>query len=275
MTMADRPADNEAVRDLKTLAAAAAARWGERPALTFDESGEVLSFAEVDRRSNAIANALLGLGIGPGDKVALMLRNVPEFPLGWLAITKIGAVMVPINIFYKKADAGYLLAHSESRAILTSAEFLPLIQGLEEPGLQLEHIVSVDGGAGATALEGLLNGAGEGVGEIQVLPEHLANIQYTSGTTGRPKGCMLSHYYLVEFGRNIVLGMTGLDAVDVMLTAQPFYYIDPQWNFVCALLSGAHLVVLDRFHPSSFWSKVREHRVTWRRARSRTRRPWS
>lgn len=68
--------------------------------VTFDERGERLTFADIERRSNEIGNALRSAGVGPGDKVAVMLRNRVEFPLVWLGIAKSGATMVPINVFY-------------------------------------------------------------------------------------------------------------------------------------------------------------------------------
>ncbi|MFT4009318.1 MAG: AMP-binding protein [Nocardioidaceae bacterium] len=94
-------------------------------------------------------------------------------------------------------------------------------------------------------------------------PGATVNVQFTSGTTGKPKGCLLSHRYWLTLGTSLVEEFPHLSADDVMLTAQPFSYLDPQWNVVAALLAGAHLVVLDGFHPSTFWSKVREHGVTY------------
>ncbi len=256
----------EAVGDLNTLVARAAALWPEKTGLTFDETGERLSFADIARRSAAIGAALAGIGIGPGDRVAIMLRNRPEFPLAWLGIAQAGAVMVPINTFYKTADAGYLLANSGAKAIVTFDELVPMIQGIDAPGVALETIISVDGDGGGGVLNlGDLLAAAEGAAPSppEIYAETLANIQYTSGTTGRPKGCMLSHGFWTTFGRNFIRA-AHLDGGDsVVLTAQPFYYIDPLWHTVGTLLAGAELVVLDRFHPSTFWAKVREYGVTY------------
>ena len=258
-------AAQDLVQDLKTLTKRAAERWGAGIALTFDENGERLTFNDVERRSNAIGNALRSLGIESGDKVAVMLRNVPEFPLSWLAIAKIGATMVPLNVFYKEVDARYVIAHSEARAIVTADEFVPLITGIEGADMKLEMLISVDGaGEGkAVDLRQLEGQVDEMAPPVDVSPEHLANIQYTSGTTGRPKGCMLSNFYWAELARKVATEFPGLAQGDVMLTAQPFYYMDPQWNFLAALVGGAELVVLDRFHPSTFWQKIREYKVTF------------
>lgn len=151
MAVADPRSELEGVGDVRTLVRRASERWGDKLALTFDESGEHLTFGDVERRANAIGNVLRGLGVEPGDKVAVMLPNRPEFPLGWLAITGIGATMVPINVFYKKGDAGYLLENSEARAILTADAFVPLITGIEGADGKLETVVSVDGSGGGKA----------------------------------------------------------------------------------------------------------------------------
>jgi len=250
---------------LPELTARAAALWPERAGLIFDPGGERLSFGEIERRSNALAGALAELGVGPGDTVGVMLRNQPAFPLAWLALQKAGATMVPLNVFYKRDDAAYLLEHSGAKAVVTAEEFAPLMAEIAAAGGPAPLLASVDGDGGGrgkdvSALAGL---ARDGRGPAPAPdPERLANIQYTSGTTGRPKGCMLSNRYWLALARKLV-GFAGLGPGDVMLTAQPFYYMDPQWNVACALAAGCPLVILDRFHPSTFWERVRAHGVTW------------
>jgi crotonobetaine/carnitine-CoA ligase len=90
----------------------------------------------------------------------------------------------------------------------------------------------------------------------------LLSVQYTSGTTGPPKGCLLTHEYWVSIARQAEANRPGMRTDDVLLTAQPFSYIDPQWHLVATLLLGCRLVLLDAFHPSTFLRSVRRHRVT-------------
>jgi len=94
-------------------------------------------------------------------------------------------------------------------------------------------------------------------------PDDIVNVQFTSGTTGHPKGCLLSHRYWLHLATSLVEGFPHLRPADRMLTAQAMSYMDPQWNLAASLVSGASLVVLDGFHPSSFWDRVREHHVTY------------
>lgn len=252
--------------DLKTLTDRAARKWGDKIGLVFDEHDERLTYEDIDQRSNAIANVLQKIGVEPGDRVGVMLRNRAEFPLTWLALAKIGATMVPINVFYKDFDAQYILEHSETTMVITSSEFIPLIRKIQQSVPTLKEILSVDGpdSENARDMSKLLAEVSTEPTTFSALPESLANIQYTSGTTGRPKGCMLSQRYWVTLGRKHVEDLSpALGENDVMLIAQPFYYMDPQWNVATSLTCGAPLVVLDRFHPSTFWEKVREYGITF------------
>ncbi|WP_244928195.1 AMP-binding protein [Nocardioides sp. W7] len=226
----------------------AAERWPDRPAWTFDPGdgpSATLSFLEVAQRSAAYAQALHERGVVPGDRVAVMLDNQPEFPLVWLALMRIGAAMVPLNVRYRSTDVGHVLTDAGSRIAVTSPSYDDLLDPLTDVVL-VEDLAPM----GAWA-QGLVD------------PDTVVNVQYTSGTTGNPKGCLLTHRYWTTLGTSMLQEFPHVVTADVMLTAQPFFYLDPQWNVVTALLSGAHLVALDGFHPSSFWAKVREHEVTY------------
>jgi acyl-coenzyme A synthetase/AMP-(fatty) acid ligase len=98
--------------------------------------------------------------------------------------------------------------------------------------------------------------------DVEVGADSLANLQYTSGTTGFPKACMLTQGYWVRLGW-LCAAATGLGDDDVLLTSQPFSYMDPQWNVAAALTAGAPLVVLPRFSASTFMADVRRHRATF------------
>ena len=258
----------EAVLDLLTAMRRAATRWPDRAALVLDETGESLTFRGLAARAERVAAALAGVGIAPGDRVGIMLPNRIEWPLAWLGLAWIGAVMVPVNAGYRTADAGFVLGHAGVRAVITMRELVPLLLDVRaETGVAFE-ILRIDGDRdgddGALHLPTLVEAHAQDSPPAVAVDSHtLVNVQYTSGTTGEPKGCMLSHSWFMRFAWRVMVLHDGLDDTDTILTSQPFYYVDPQWNLAVALLSGATLVVLDRFHPSTFWHKVRSHRVTW------------
>ena len=263
-TARDTPA--EAVLDLLSALRRAAARRPDRVALVFDETGESLTFAALDARVDRVAAALAGSGVGHGDRVAIMLPNRVEWPLAWLGLARLGAVMVPVNPAYRSADAGFVLRHAGVRAVVTMRALVPLLLDVRTDIGAAFGILCVDGDADGDAFdftEIIEAHAADAPPTVTIDSHTLVNVQYTSGTTGEPKGCMLSHSWFMRFAWRVTTLHDGLDETDTILTSQPFHYVDPQWNLATALLSGAALVVLDRFHPSTFWRKVRDHRVTW------------
>ena len=114
----------------------------------FIHEGEHLSYSEVNSRVNRLANALKGLGVEKGDRVSVMLPNGFEFPIAWLAIGKLGAVMVPTNITYKEHDLEYILNDSEASVMLLHKDYLPLLEKVREkvPALREVIVFGKDGG---------------------------------------------------------------------------------------------------------------------------------
>jgi crotonobetaine/carnitine-CoA ligase len=243
----------EDVPDLVTAVRRAAARWPDRPAWTFPGGAEQLTFSDVAVRSARIAGGLAARGVEPGDRVGVMLGNSASFPLVWFALARLGAAMVPLSPRYRSADLEHLLRTARCRAVVSAQElWQPLLDVAPDvPGVTTLWDVAELGGAVLWA------------DDVTPRATNCLNVQFTSGTTGRPKGCVLSHGYWITLARSLVTGFPLLGEADVMLTAQPFHYVDPQWNVVAALLAGAHLVALDGFHPSTFWEQVRAHRVTY------------
>jgi crotonobetaine/carnitine-CoA ligase len=164
----------------------------------------------------------------------------------WIALARLGAAMVPLNVRYRAADTAHLMVDAVPVAVVSSAEFAGIVSDSRVPVHLIEDLPLADG-----FVQGPVD------------PSAVVNVQYTSGTTGLPKGCLLAHTYWLTLGCSLVEEFPEIGEHDVMLTAQPFSYVDPQWNVVTALLAGAELVVLDGFHPSTFWAKVREHQVTY------------
>jgi crotonobetaine/carnitine-CoA ligase len=249
----------------------AAGRWPDRVAWTFDPGGQ-FTFAEVDRLTAGFARVLQDRGVRAGDRIAVLIANEPAFPLTWLALARLGAVMVPVNTRYQVADTTHVLRLTQATGIAAGGGFADLLGRLpaDLPALRHVHPVSeIWAAVTAAAVTAPAEGTGteDTAGWVPSWPDpdpaSTSNIQFTSGTTGRPKGCVLPHRYWTQLAGGMVTDFPYLSDSDVMLTAQPFNYIDPQWNVAAGLLSGAELVVLDGFHPSSFWAKVREHRVTY------------
>lgn len=243
-------------QNLGHLVTRAAARWPAKVAWRFDDTQQNYTFSEIAEFTSSIAELLMGRGVGPGSKVAVHAGNTPEFPLTWLALARLGAVMVPINTSYRLADAGHVLKHSGADVIVASKPSEELARSLVAESMGKLDLLLLDVTSLARAAAGSL------VLDQSAL-DSTTNIQYTSGTTGLPKGCLLGNDYWLSLAASLVTDTPSLRHEDVLLTAQPFHYIDPQWNVAAALLVGAEMVILDRFHPSSFWTRVREYKVTY------------
>lgn len=257
----NRDDDAARVQDLATLVRRAARLWPERRALRFDQHDLDYTFAEIDGLTDRYAAVLHALGIGYGDRIALVFDNRPDYPLLWLGAAKIGAAVVPVNPRYSVRELSRLLDHADPALVVTCADYLDLVLESSDGGRRVAVTAAADR-PGAIVLDDVDVAPGVAPGGA-VYPETLANIQYTSGTTGHPKGCMLSHGYWTTMVRKYADGFPHLGPDDVLLTAQPFYYLDPQWSLAACLLVGSSLVVLDRFHPTTFWEKVRTYRVTY------------
>lgn len=229
----------------------AARTFPDREFLRFPEGS--LTFAEAGERSSRLASALIAHGIAPGHRVAIVLGNVAEWPLSWFAILKAGAIAVPVNARYGTSDLAFVLADSGAAMALTSREQAGLVHAAAgEAGTALQV---------RTLADLLPEAGGVRTAAPELAPSSITNFQYTSGTTGFPKACLLSHGYWLKTAWLTAIE-AGFQDSDVMLMAQAFSYMDPQWATVMCLMGGRPLVVLPRFSASGFWASARRHGAT-------------
>jgi acyl-CoA synthetase (AMP-forming)/AMP-acid ligase II len=246
--------------NLGSLVREAAQQFADKTILRFEGSG--LSFTELEERTNRLANVLEKLGVKSGDRVAVMLGNGFDFPITWLSIAKLGAIMVPVNTQYQHDDLRFVLRDSGAWLLVTSPEFVNLAHQVQPEVESFETIAVFGASSAQIELRHGMKVASDEFVLPNVARDALVNLQYTSGTTGFPKGCMLSHAYWLELGvRTSELMDCKPDDVD--LTVQPFYYMDPQWNLALCLLNGIPLVVAPKFSVSKFWPTVIDEGVTF------------
>ena len=152
------------------------------------------TYADFQRETNRVAGALLRLGVRKGDKVGLLLPNCPEFLFSIFAMAQIGAVSVPINTAYTREEGEYVLHHSEASVLLSTREFLSLVDSIRGRVSALKHVILTDEADEPECLswDKFLFQVDAGTSQIDVAAGDLASITYTSGTTDRPKGVMLS-----------------------------------------------------------------------------------
>lgn len=228
------------------------------------EAGET-SYREVSDQVTQLAAALQEKGYGAGFRVMLLLENRPEFFVWLLALNRIGASVVPVNPDLRHSELTYMAGHSEPSLIVAIG---PRCDGLaaaaKEAGLDVPVITPADpvpqpGTAGPVALQPCATGGADG----EALE---AALLYTSGTTGNPKGCILTNSYFLEAGRWYAQA-GGLCALtedgERMITPLPIFHMNAMaYSFMAMVAVGGCLTVLDRFHPSSWWKSVRESGAT-------------
>lgn len=215
--------------------------------------------------SARIAGALASLGLVKGDRVAIMMRNVPEFLGVWFATARAGMFEVALHTESRGDLLRHVLAESGARVLICDAEFFPRLAGLELP--HLEHVV-VRGATdepGSTAQthqyeEVAAHEPAETLPRVE--PDDVSTICYTSGTTGPSKGVVLGHRANLHLA-NTVIDLLDYDDTDVLYTVFPLSHINAKFTSVVpALLAGTELVLEDRFSASRFWDTMRAHRVT-------------
>lgn len=251
------------VRSIADLIRWAADTHGTRIAWTFVNSvnggpTQEWSFAAVHQAVQAVGAQLSELTTDTA-RVALLLPNTPAFPLCWLGAAHAGRVSVPINSTAQVADTAHVLRDSGASLVITTPERREMVaQSCEQVEHPVRILTTTELGTALTA------GTYDDAAGQSVPPntQRIVNIQYTSGTTGMPKGCVLSHSYWLEIARSLCEGFPAVGNGDVLYTAQPFSYIDPQWNAITALMAGARLVIDDKFSASRMWSTMRDNDVT-------------
>jgi long-chain acyl-CoA synthetase len=247
---------------LLRMLARSADRVPERPAFVFRERS--LSYAALLAGAHAVGRRLTSLGVRPGQRVALQMPNAPEFGMAYFGILVSGATVVPLNPLLKPDEVRYILQDSEVAAMVC----LPVCyRGLREArqgqGVPIVLLGGDAEGRDPADVALSLTGAPGPAEGIPALDEQaVAVCLYTSGTTGRPKGAMLTHRNLLSnlLAFNRVLQAT---EADVFLTVLPmFHAFAATVMFLGPIMLGATIVVEPRFTPDLVLKAVADHRVT-------------
>ncbi len=222
------------------------------------------SYAEFQQEVDRIAAALLRLGTVKGDKIALLLPNCPEFLFAVFAVSRIGAVFVPLNTAYTEEEAEYVLRHSEASVVVVSAGLLPLVNAVRDKLDRLRRIVLVgeDETPGVLLWRAFLRNVERKPSRFAVAPGDLASITYTSGTTDRPKGVMLSQY-AYAFAPRVRAEALGWTQDDRVLCLLPLFHVNALCHMCIGMLAvGGRIELTERFSASRFWEEVREYGIT-------------
>ncbi|HWS74275.1 MAG TPA: long-chain-fatty-acid--CoA ligase [Quisquiliibacterium sp.] len=221
------------------------------------------TFAQTDAFSNRIAQGLLALGVGHGDRVAILTKQTVECLALMLAAQKIGAVCMPVNWRLAPPEIAYVVDHGEAKLLVADAEFLPAVAGLELAHVKLRLITDRAVAGGPRLLGDWAAGYPDEDPGYDGQRDDTALQLYSSGTTGLPKGVELSHRSLAAgFERAVpeCIEYTGGDSV--MLNALPTFHIAGIGMALIAYMAGGTSVMMPDFDPAKVLEAIEEHRIT-------------
>ena len=231
-------------------------------AAILDPSGLTLTYEELNRQVDQLARGMLDLGVGKGDKVGLWMPNVTEWVVAYFAIARIGAVVVPMNTRYKSHEVEYILDNSEATTLFAVASFagidyIAMIESIRGRLPNLKHVI-IHGKPGADMhrFEAVVTRGTELLGdgaletrEAACDPQDNVFILYTSGTTGNPKGAMLSHHNIAKNAEQVTEVLNSTEQ-DVFLLAVPFFHcFGCVMGIAGSITWGAAMVPMQIFKP--------------------------
>ncbi len=259
------------MRTLSQVLSQTAARYPQRPVIV--DNGKRITYEELNARVDRLARGLIELGVEKGDKVGLWMPNIPEWVIAYFAIARIGAVVVPMNTRYKPHEVSYILDNSEATTLFMVDAFvgidyremiadvrrqLPLLKNVIVVGEKADNMLSFSEveslGAGLLADDRLAQR------DEKCDPQDNVFILYTSGTTGNPKGAMLSHHNIAENAKQVTEVLHTTEK-DVFLLAVPFFHcFGCVMGITGAITWGASMVPMTVFKAKEALELVeREH----------------
>lgn len=237
-------------------------RAAEQPSATWliaPETGATMSYAQLQLDSQDLSRFLLGMGLRKGDKVALMLHNSYQTARLLIGVMYGGFMVAPLNLLAQPSQLAYVLEHSDTRVVFTSEEFAERLKAAFA-GIKREiTVIAIDPDAKEIFDRATL----PDIKLPDVTEADDALLMYTSGTTGKPKGCVLSNRSVCA-GGEFTSTAHELTAKDRVLCAMPLYHINGQIvTTVAPLVHGGSVVMPRRFSVSHYWELVAQHRCTW------------
>jgi carnitine-CoA ligase len=224
-----------------------------------------LSFSELDQQVNQACHLLSKLGVSNGDVINLHLPNCPSFIILWFAAARFGAVIMPTNVLASTDELIYLLDHSESKLTFTTAQNATRLEGCQKEVDSLKQFIICDifsHKPEANSFEALSSRQAATDWKTQLDPLDLVSIMYTSGTTSKPKGVMVSHANYLAAG-NTVAEHLELNEQDRQFVVLPLFHGNAQYySIMSTLLRGASAVLMDRFSASQYFDKCCEYECT-------------
>jgi long-chain acyl-CoA synthetase len=237
-----------------------AARLPDKPALIF--GGRTFTYGQLERLSNQAANGLKALGVRKGDRVTLFAQNSAEWVVSYIGVAKAGGVLNPVNAMLTADELAYVVKDCGARVLITTSERAKAVLHLKNES-DLKEIVVLAGAAlaGTISFDDLLAGQADTIMPPGNAAEELSTICYTSGTTGFPKGAMLSHRSVV-LNAALTAAMNVRTEHDVQFTGLPLAHVYGTVVMNLSFLLGLTFVMLEKFDAQQALEAIQRYKVT-------------
>lgn len=243
-----------------------AAAQGDVTAFTYGD--EIISFAHLEAGANRVANGLVALGIQPGDRVAFLGKNHPLYFEALLGAARIGAVMTPVNWRLAAPEVAYILGNSQARAVFVGEGFADVLEKALAEDSNAQHIIGIDAGDHAGLdYRTWRDGFAATPPAHRVKPEDDALQLYTSGTTGKPKGAVMTHGSILSSrdatGREGEM-RTWQEPIpgDVTLLAMPCFHISGTGTGIGTMVAGTNSIVLPEYDPTQALDLIERYPIS-------------
>jgi acyl-CoA synthetase (AMP-forming)/AMP-acid ligase II len=229
----------------------------EAPAIIFE--GRVITHGEFTARAFRLANALIGLGMRRGDRVAVLSQNCPEYMEAYAAGELAGWTTVTINFRLAGAEIAYILSDSKPKCLIVDAQFVDRLPDVVAAGVQ--HVITFGGQGPDIGYEDVLARGEATRPNVTVEPDDIAHLVYTSGTTGNPKGVMLSHRAQLQSTLISALEAQARPTGRLAL-AMPLYHVGAKNQWLSHSVYGCPIILHRTFRPRPFYQSMREYGAT-------------
>jgi acyl-CoA synthetase (AMP-forming)/AMP-acid ligase II len=230
----------------------------DRVAIHFE--GRRITFGELDRRANQVANGLIAEGVRPQARIAFLSKNVPAFFELWFGAAKTDVVLVPVNFRLAPPEVAYVVADAGAEVLFVGADFYPLIEKVAHELKSVRRIIALDSAHGSWAsYSDWVASQPTSDPVMKIAPEHCAIQMYTSGTTGHPKGAQLSHIGLLA----LATGALGeWHDQDVSLVCMPLFHIGGSGWALIGFHRGIDTVLMRDPDSGAILRLIPEHHIT-------------
>ncbi len=235
-------------------------KYPDRVSLIYKDKS--ISYAQLDRAVNAFGNSLKALGIAKGDKVAMMLPNIPEFVISYFAILKLGAVAVTINTLSTSHELLYLLDNCDARAFITIPPSAKRFEEIRGKLPQCEHLITTDDSHGNLSINGSMEMNAFELDMPEITGDDPAVMIYTSGLTGKPLGAVLTHRNLSTQAPLLEDLCYGTEEDRGLCLIPLFHSFGATANMLMILKIGASVVMIDQFNLENIFKAI-EEKVTY------------